>query len=114
VAWSCSRIYQPEPVLSALSGLAKAIMAQTGDQYPAGLWRSSLLNDISWQASYKDLGSDGIKTNRRPAAWRAPSWSWVSVEANIYFYENGVYPRANPPEIWKHIAWHRDLILQEN
>lgn len=74
-------------------------MAQTGDQYLAGLWRSLLLNDISWQASYKDIGSDGIKTNRRPAAWRAPSWSWVSVEANIYFHENGVYPRANPPEI---------------
>ena len=89
----------PSDRFPALSGLAKAIMAQTGDQYLAGLWRSSFLSDISWQASYKDLNSDGIKKNRRPVAWRAPSWSWVSVEANIYFHENGVYPRANPPEI---------------
>ena len=79
----------PSDRFPALSGLAKAIMAQTGDQHLAGLWRSSFLSDISWQASYKDLDSDGIKKNRRPVAWRA----------NIYFHENGVYLRAKPPEI---------------
>jgi len=41
-------------------------MVQAGDQYLAGLWRSSFLSDISWWASDKDLDSDGIKKNRRP------------------------------------------------
>lgn len=86
----------PSDRFPALSGLAKAIMAQTGDQYLAGLWRSSFLSDISWQASYKDLNSDGIKKNRRPVAWRAPS-----LEQTLQ-------------KFWKHIAWDRDLTLQEN
>ncbi|OCL03224.1 HET-domain-containing protein [Glonium stellatum] len=85
--------------LPALSGLAKAITAQTGDQYLAGLWKSSFLSDISWKASYESFNIDKNKKNRRPAAWRAPSWSWVSVEAKIYFHENGAHPREDPPEI---------------
>jgi Heterokaryon incompatibility protein (HET) len=54
--------------LPALSGVAKEIFnIRPGDQYLAGLWGKSILNDLCW--SLGDNEGSGL----RPSAWRSPS-----------------------------------------
>jgi len=59
--------------LPALSGVAKRERRlRRGDQYLAGLWRSTLLTDIQWRRC------DYPNRIRIPDKWRAPSWSWAA------------------------------------
>ncbi|KAK0667047.1 heterokaryon incompatibility protein-domain-containing protein [Cercophora samala] len=66
----------PRDKLPALSGVAKQIQKRMrpGDEYLAGLWRSTLLADLCWW-------SVGFK--QVPQRWRGPSWSWVSIDGPI-------------------------------
>lgn len=57
----------------AISGIARKIGA--GDDYAAGLWRSVLIRQLRWS-------TDGGCS--RPTTWRAPSWSWASIDGPIY------------------------------
>jgi hypothetical protein len=66
--------------LPALSGLAKHIQLTYGrGRYLAGLWTDSLLEDLMWW-----VREEHIDRMRRPETWRAPSWSWASLEGPIY------------------------------
>jgi hypothetical protein len=61
-------------VFPAISGLARQMERYRKDQYFAGLWKNSFVGDLMWK----------IATSKpRPRTWRAPSWSWASV--------NGIY-----------------------
>lgn len=62
--------------LPALSGLAKEIQKRTHDQYLAGFWREGLHLELLWTARF-----DGILSH--PPQYRAPSWSWASVDGPI-------------------------------
>jgi hypothetical protein len=61
--------------LPALSGLARLFEQKYGDEYVAGLWRSNIVEGICWQ-TYGDPHS-------RPKKYRAPSWSWASIDGLI-------------------------------
>lgn len=64
--------------LPALSGLAKAMRRDDmKDEYLAGLWKSSLMYDLLW----KLYSSPAHKSE----TYRAPSWSWASVDGTVYF-----------------------------
>lgn len=76
--------------LPAVSALAKVCStARDGDRYLAGLWENSFIDDMCWRHV-------GVKTCR-PEKWRAPSWSWASIDGRInYFFaasENTAYSR---------------------
>lgn len=58
-------------MLPALSGLAKRSADINGDEYLAGLWRKNLFEDLLW---LPELGG------KRANPWRAPSWSWASLD----------------------------------
>jgi len=58
--------------LPALSGCAQDIGRWTGDEYLAGIWRGSLAEGMLWKVV------DPIECPR--PEWRAPSWSWASVD----------------------------------
>jgi hypothetical protein len=86
--------------LTALSALASLYRERTGHTYLAGLWKESLINDLCW-------GTDGNKLFPWPKEYRAPSWSWASidivapsslsgnlVQCNIYFGSVGT--KAQP------------------
>ncbi|KAI0139085.1 HET-domain-containing protein [Hypoxylon sp. NC0597] len=64
--------------LPALSGLAERMAPFLG-KYLAGLWNKSLLRDMAWRVDKLDPG------HRRPAKYRGPSWSWVSVNTGVSF-----------------------------
>ncbi|KAI0630015.1 heterokaryon incompatibility protein-domain-containing protein [Trametes polyzona] len=68
----------PGDKLVACAGLADEYQAVLGSDYLAGLWRDSLLHDLLWRKWYRKSGS-------RPEQYRAPSWSWASLDGDIHW-----------------------------
>ncbi|KAF5962811.1 hypothetical protein FBULB1_13818 [Fusarium bulbicola] len=69
-------IYGPRKLTEAsdklpdISGLASIFAQRLNDEYVVGLWRSKLLEGLLWQSL----------RCRRVAEYRAPSWSWASMD----------------------------------
>jgi len=63
-----------EDRLPAIAGIAREIHKQTSSAYKAGIWMEDLSKGLSW--SYKYGG-------KRPAMYRAPSFSWASLDPVI-------------------------------
>jgi hypothetical protein len=63
--------------LPALSGIARRVHSRKGGQYLAGLWRDER---IEAQLCWRVEGS-GV----RPTTWRAPSWSWASIDGPVSY-----------------------------
>jgi hypothetical protein len=65
--------------LPALSGIARLYHNETGDQYLAGLWRTKIEEQLCWR-----------RWSSKPSAerplWRAPSWSWTSIDEEVSWY----------------------------
>lgn len=83
--------------LPALSGVAQLLSSATDDAYYAGLWRSHILEDLHWRVYAReerriqvrggfahDFGEQ-LCTPMRPAEYRAPTWSWASIDATVKF-----------------------------
>ncbi|KAF2869586.1 heterokaryon incompatibility protein-domain-containing protein, partial [Massariosphaeria phaeospora] len=76
----------------AISGLASAVQKQlNGDEYLAGIWRSNIYAGLLWKVFKErrhineytvDAGMYSKKygTSARSSDYRAPSWSWASVD----------------------------------
>lgn len=85
LAFSSRKITRDSDKLPALSGIAELFDWGRGMQYVAGMW----LNDgvaaqlMTWFASET---SDGYGTSR-PRDWRAPSWSYISVNGPVRFID---------------------------
>ena len=80
-AYSSSLLTVGDDKLIALSGIAKRQQAQLKDQYIAGLWRSFLPSQLLW--SVKDCRQINNFPSVRPSKYRAPSWSWASVDGVV-------------------------------
>jgi hypothetical protein len=82
IYYSRLKLLRPEQRLSALSGLAKSfqmILGQHGleNTYLSGLWRKTIRSNLLWRVS--DPYRKG-NARARPSTYRAPSWSWASVD----------------------------------
>jgi len=64
--------------LPAISAIARKLAPYRSGQYLAGLWEDSLLLDLLWQVEEGDVLA-------KPDEWRAPSWSWASVDSGITY-----------------------------
>ncbi|KAH7308825.1 heterokaryon incompatibility protein [Rhexocercosporidium sp. MPI-PUGE-AT-0058] len=80
-----------EDKLPALSGLAnqfakvQALATTEKDEYLAGHWRSDLVISLLWNVE-DDRSRDTRDKEvvyRRPKVWRAPTWSWASIEGPV-------------------------------
>jgi len=69
---SCKLTF-PRDKLIAISGLARKFQSAMNDEYIAGLWWNQLPAQLAW------TGEKTIK----PLQYRAPSWSWASLEGMI-------------------------------
>ncbi|KAF5591751.1 hypothetical protein FPCIR_6031 [Fusarium pseudocircinatum] len=80
--YTSRQLTNPADKLPALSGLAQQRKQVRGGVYLAGLWRDSLIHDLCWYhvSNYNDPRSGGV--GHRPQCYRAPSWSWASVDTN--------------------------------
>ncbi|KAF2133381.1 HET-domain-containing protein [Dothidotthia symphoricarpi CBS 119687] len=63
-------------IFPALQGLAKKFQPTMGD-YLAGHWRTTLAQSLAWVVDY------GKPNCKRPCEWRAPTWSWASVQGKV-------------------------------
>jgi hypothetical protein len=64
--------------LVAISGVAKQMQNRFAETniYLAGLWKTNLVYQLPWSTSATEFGA-------RPETYRAPSWSWASVDGVI-------------------------------
>lgn len=75
-----------EDRLPAISGLAQQYQRHLKSAYLAGLWKDNIVADMLWHGrSNHDNGVERYYT-KKPKKWRAPSWSWASIEGPIVFY----------------------------
>ncbi|KAK0629222.1 hypothetical protein B0T17DRAFT_505807 [Bombardia bombarda] len=95
----------PNDKLIACSGMAKMMKQILNDEYVAGMWRKYLEAELLWAVL-----SSG--TSSRPAEYRAPSWSWASVDGDIHPQRRWV---RNPPIIVKdiHLDYKTDDVTGE-
>ncbi|KAK4235151.1 hypothetical protein C8A03DRAFT_46660 [Achaetomium macrosporum] len=68
----------PSDKLTAISGIAKHIASLLQDDHVSGMWRSHLEGELLWYVKRSCLG----KTTRL-AKYRAPSWSWASIDGPV-------------------------------
>lgn len=91
----CNLTYSSDK-LPALSGLAQNFSMVRGSDFPldgnsylAGIWRSHLPYALCW---FQDIfRSEDVELRRyRPDPYRAPSWSWASVEGAVRSVPSGI------------------------
>lgn len=75
----------PSDKLIAISGIAEVYQRMYShvlhnDSYAAGMWKPFLVQDLLWSVSW-NTSSLPI----RPVLYRAPSWSWASIDSAITF-----------------------------
>jgi hypothetical protein len=79
--YSSRNLTKPSDKLPALSGLAHEYQMRWGDEYLAGLWREHLWKGLLWRRNEQYT----IPEPKRPLEYRAPSWSWASMDGRIHF-----------------------------
>ncbi|KAL2065579.1 hypothetical protein VTL71DRAFT_3249 [Oculimacula yallundae] len=92
--------------LPAVSGLAEVYRQATNHTYMAGLWRETLLKNLLWKQHWLLYGNKvepGI-----PSRWRAPSWSWASIDGNVRMIE---FPKDEGVENSTIVGTHMDVAL---
>lgn len=95
---------KPDDCFPAMAGLAKQMtLPGRGGDYFAGLFKDTLLFDLSWSGGLRNLAHDpsastmrqgGISSPNLPAEQaslvsRAPSWSWGSAMRPMYLVGRG-------------------------
>ena len=71
----------PQDKLVALSGIAVAVQHEFGE-YVCGMWKGFLPHVLLWEVTlFQQKGFQPF----RPRQYRAPSWSWVSIEGIIEY-----------------------------
>lgn len=75
----CERdITYPQDKFRAIAALANEFSSALKDEYVAGLWKADFLRGLLW-STWPNLDV------QKPDRWRAPSWSWASVETSITY-----------------------------
>jgi hypothetical protein len=67
--------------LPAIASLARRFNECTGERYLAGLWWTSLLDDLLWAHRSIDFVNEAQRSY--PNTKRAPSWSWAALNGNV-------------------------------
>jgi hypothetical protein len=80
----------PDDKLPALSGIASRFFSISKDDYIAGHWRRGLEKSLFWGA--------GTSHNFRAKSYRAPTWSWASVDKEIAQIGQDQVPVYDPLE----------------
>lgn len=66
----------PNDKLPAIVGVADLYSQFFNSRYLAGLWESSLLEELMWCSVRDDISRSVVR--------RAPSWSWASVDGEVH------------------------------
>ncbi|KAH8665150.1 heterokaryon incompatibility protein-domain-containing protein [Tricladium varicosporioides] len=92
VADYCSRqLSNSDDKLPAIAGLARRYTFVTRDRYCAGHWLSTLFESLLWNRFEEGYGSNPDLPSKRLRKYRAPSWSWASMDGAISW----IYPEQD-------------------
>ncbi|KAF1942387.1 HET-domain-containing protein [Clathrospora elynae] len=80
--YSTRHLTVPGDKFPAISGIASKIRKATHSDYLAGLWKGNLASDLLWHVSLPTSASSG---HFALDTWRAPSFSWASLDAAVTF-----------------------------
>lgn len=75
------RLSWQSDLLPAIRGLANQLKSRHTGRYLAGLWEDTLLRDLCWFNGESENLEGGENVDDRPETWRAPTWSWASVNS---------------------------------
>ncbi|GAB7350683.1 hypothetical protein MBLNU459_g1245t1 [Dothideomycetes sp. NU459] len=70
----------------AIAGIANLILEGLEESYVAGLWRNNLEEQLSWRVI--DCKQANGKPSVRAKEYRAPSWSWASLDGVVQLRKN--------------------------
>ncbi|KAI1317490.1 hypothetical protein F5Y16DRAFT_149219 [Xylariaceae sp. FL0255] len=84
--YSTCALSKPTDKLVAIGGLARTFSGAMKTDYLAGLWRDHLIQGLNWETI--------SPTARRLGTYRAPTWSWASIDSPIKF--NYLPDKATP------------------
>ncbi|RYP17993.1 hypothetical protein DL765_004212 [Monosporascus sp. GIB2] len=79
--------------LPAMSGIADLMQKATKSQFVAGLWVDNLIDDLRWTVEPNTIWDDqdpettGFVTHRASSEYRAPTFSWASINMGVISYE---------------------------
>ncbi len=74
----------PSDKVVAFSGIAEEFGSRSNDIYLAGLWKNCFfIEQLLWYVNVRKQGND--QPSARPLVYRAPSWSWLSIDGRINF-----------------------------
>jgi hypothetical protein len=79
--YSTCELTREEDKLIAISGIANVIRRNRGGLYYAGLWSDSFHAGLLWLRQAEELTF--------PDKWRAPSWSWASIDGPLQYLREG-------------------------
>ncbi|EKG16401.1 Heterokaryon incompatibility [Macrophomina phaseolina MS6] len=85
--YSTRRLTRPDDKLPALAGLATYFQRALNDVYIAGLWKGHFVHELCWTVDAKRAAALG-GAERPESPWRAPSWSWMSIDGPVAFEAN--------------------------
>lgn len=85
--WNRKLTFQADKLL-AFSAVEAVLKHHPEDRYLAGMWSSELPKALFWNVS-KSSG------NRRPLEYRAPSWSWASIDTTQLYLRPLLYAPDN-------------------
>ncbi|KAK9420684.1 putative heterokaryon incompatibility protein [Seiridium unicorne] len=72
-ALQCENLTVQSDKLTALAGLARRFSTPSMGKYLAGIWYSQLPDALAWR----------IQLPKKPGQYRAPSWSWASLDGEV-------------------------------
>ncbi|KAI0007781.1 heterokaryon incompatibility protein-domain-containing protein [Xylariaceae sp. FL0662B] len=79
--YSASDVTIPGDKLAAIAGVASICHKTIQSDYLAGLWKANLPQGLLWVRT-------GARV-RRPNEYRAPSWSWASIDSVVRYWDKG-------------------------
>jgi hypothetical protein len=90
------KLSKPEDKLPAFAAVARTIHELKGDKYLAGLWEQDLQAHLMWTTNVSGIPR---VAQRRPPEYRAPSWSWMSLDAAV----------SSPYELIQTTRWQSEI-----
>ncbi len=92
--YTLRRLSHPSDKLPAISGIAHKFYDVTKSDYLAGLWTNNVVQDLLWHSS-PTLQSPYEAHRLDPDVYRAPSFSWASVDTQIQFETDDEYGKED-------------------
>lgn len=88
--------------LIAFGGIAQEVQRSRRvpeTDYLAGLWRGDLIVDLLWR-----MANSGTRNETAP--YRAPTWSWASVDGEVYFHASEKRKQARESTVAEILGCH--------